>query len=335
MPLMTRLPDPIVFVGGSERSGTTLLRNMLNTHPGLAIPDESPFVYRTYRLLANRGQLADLDLAWRLIRESDRFGQWGLPSAEVQRLLDDHPPTHYAELVRALFAAYARWRGKQHSGDKTTGNALRFTWLAARFPASRFVHLLRDPREVCMSRVVQIFNTGGLPDAARHWRAHVAAARAASAVLGDRMLEVRYEELVSEPREQLERLCAFIGIPFDDSMLNHSESSQAIPLHSPDVHARQPLQDGLRRWREELTVDDVSVIEFIASGLMEEVGYPRELGRLTPRAAAAIAREMVPRGHRGWLHRGAPVVGELLRRARPQRRRAARGRCSPDRPSGR
>ncbi len=289
---------------------------MLSAHPGLAIPDESPFVYQTYRLLANRGQLDDLDLAWRLIHESDRFRQWGLPSAEVQRLLSDHPPTCYADLVRALFAAYARWRGKQQSGDKTTGNALRFTWLAVHFPASRFVHLLRDPREVCMSRVVQIFNNGGLPGAARHWRAHVAAARAASAVLGDRMLEVRYEALVSEPREQLERLCAFIGIPFNDSMLSYSESAEAIPRHDPGVHARQPLQDGLRRWRQELSVDDVSVIEFIASGLMDEVGYPRELGRLTPRAAAAIAREAARQGHREWLHRGAPVVGGMLRRVR-------------------
>lgn len=312
---MTRLPDPIVIVGGAERSGTTLLRNMLNAHPGLAIPDESPFVYETYRLLAKRGQLDDLDLAWRLIRESDRFGQWGMPSAEVEQLLSDHPPTGYADLVRALFAAYARWRGKPHSGDKTTRNARRFTWLAAHFPASRLVHLLRDPREVCMSRVVQIFNTGGLPGAALHWRAHVAAARAASDVLGDRMLEVRYEELVRAPREQLERLCAFIGIPFDDSMLSHSKSSEAIPRHNVGVHASQPVEVGLRRWREELSIDDVSVIEFIAAGLMEEVGYPRELGRLTPRAAAAIARETARHGHRGWLDRGAPVVGGLLRRA--------------------
>lgn len=311
---MTRLPDPIVIIGGAERSGTTLLRNMLNAHPGLAIPDESPFVYETYRLLAKRGQRDDLDLAWRLIRESDRFGQWGLPSAEVEQFLTDHPPTDYADLVRLLFAAYARWRGKPHAGDKTTRNARRFTWLAAHFPASRFVHLLRDPREVCMSRVVQVFNSGGLSGAAIHWRAHVAAARAASEALGDRMLEVRYEELVGAPREQLERLSAFIGIPFDDSMLSHSKSSGAIPRQNVGVHASQPVQVGMRRWREELSIDDVSVIEFIAAGLMDEVGYPRELGRLTPRAAAAIARETARHGHREWLQRGAPLVGGVLRR---------------------
>src|SRR5215210_6188691 len=209
---------------------------MLTAHPALAIPNESPFAYRIFRSLSRSGQAGDLELAWRLIRETNRFRQWNLPAAEVQRLLDRCPPASYADLVRALFAAYARSRGKDHAGDKTTGNALWFTWLADHFPRSRFVHTVRDPREVCMSRVVQIFNKGGLPGAARHWRAHVAAARAASAALGDRMLEIRYEDLVSEPRAQLERLCGFIGVPFDVAMLDYGTSPEAIPRHSFDVH---------------------------------------------------------------------------------------------------
>jgi hypothetical protein len=286
---------------------------MLTAHPALAIPDESPFVHATYRALAASGQAADLALAWRLIHESDRFRQWGLPAAEVERVLHDHPPSSYPELVRALFAAYARWRGKDHSGDKTTGNALLFPWLADRFPQSRFVHIVRDPREVCMSRVVQIFNTGGLPGAARHWRAHVRAARAASASVGERMLEVRYERLVSSPREQLERLCSFLGLAFEPTMLEHASSDEAIPRHEFDVHAREALQPGLRSWRNELSRDDVSVIEFIASDLMEEVGYEREVGVLTPGAAAMMARELIERARERWLERGAPALGKRLR----------------------
>jgi hypothetical protein len=308
------LPDPVVFVGGSERSGTTLLRNMLTAHPALAVPNESPFVFRTHRQLEWRGQENDVELAWRLIRETPRFHQWEMPVGEAERLLEQHPPTSYADLVRTLFAAYARWRGKDLSGDKTTGNALWFQWLAERFPTSRFVHIVRDPREVCMSRVVQIFNSGGLPGAARHWRDHVAAARAAAVVLGDRLLEVRYEELVREPAAQLERLCEFVGIPFDPAMLDHGASPEVIPQHRFDVHAREPLQGGLRPWRTELSRDDVSVIEFIASDLMEQVGYPRVAGRLTPRAAATIAGELLERGERRWLQHKAPVLGTLLRR---------------------
>src|SRR5207302_286502 len=140
------------------------------------VPDESPFLVQVHQHLSRRGQLEDVALAWRLIRENTRFQLWQLAPETVERLLEREHPRTYAELVRTLFTAYARDRGKEHAGDKTTWNALRFEWLAESFPASRFVHVLRDPREVCMSRAVQSFNRGGLTGAARHWRTHVAAA---------------------------------------------------------------------------------------------------------------------------------------------------------------
>ena len=316
------LPDPIVFVGGSERSGTTLVRNILTAHPTLAMPSESPFVFRIHRQLVRQGRIHDLDLAWSVIRVDSRFRQWRLPRAEVERLLEEQPPGCYDDLVRTLFAAYARWRGKDHSGDKTTGNALWFEWLAPRFPGSRFVHVLRDPRAVCMSRAVQIFNSGGIPGAARHWRTHVAAARRASATLGERLLEIRYERLLSEPRTELERLCAFLGIPFDTAMLDYGDSAEVLPQHGQDVHAREPLKRDLRPWREELSRDDVSVIETIVGELMDEVGYPRELARLTPRAAATISGAWMTRRRERWLVDSAPKLGALLHRAaRPLQRR--------------
>ncbi len=299
------LPDPIVFVGGSERSGTTLLRNMLTAHPALAVPNESPFVRLVHRVLEGQGRLYDLDAALGMIRGHTRFRQWGLPAAEVEEVLRKHPPSSYDDLVRGLFAAYAQWRGKPHSGDKTTGNALYFEWLATRFPGSRFVHVVRDPRAVCMSRAVQIFNQGGLPGAARHWRSRVAAARAAATTLGDRLLEVRYERMVADPETELERLCAFVGLPFDRALLDHGRSVEVLPQHGQDVHAREPVQADLRRWRRELSRDDVSVIETIAGELMDEVGYPREVGRLTRRAATVIAGEWLRARHHRWLEGSA------------------------------
>jgi hypothetical protein len=308
------LPDPVVFVGGSERSGTTLLRNMLTAHPSLAVPDESPFVRSVHWMLAGQSRLHDLDAAWAMIRNTNRFRQWRLPPEEVESLLREHPPASYDDLMRILFAAYARWRGKPSSGDKTTGNALYFEWLAERFPASRFVHVVRDPRAVCMSRSVQIFNRGGLSGAARHWRSRVAAARAAAARLGDRLLEVRYERLVANPAEELERLCTFIGVPFAPELLNYGRSSEVLPQHHQDVHAREPLQTDLRRWRQELSRDDISVIETIAGELMEDVGYPRVVGRITPRAAAVIATEWVHVRHDRWLE---DFAGARARRGGP------------------
>jgi hypothetical protein len=311
--------DPLVFVGGAQRSGTTLLRNMLTAHPLLAIPDESPFMHSVHRLLLRRGAADDAHLAWALIRQTPRFRQWRLPREHVERALERTSPSSYAELLRVLFAAYAEFRGKPHAGDKTTANALHFTWLGAMFPGSKFVHLLRDPREVCMSLAVQPFNVGGLTGAARHWRAHVAAARAARAQLGPRLLELRYEELIRRPREQLELLCSFLGLPFDSRMLRAHESAEALPAHRFDALSRSPVQPGVRDWRRELSADEVSLIEFVAGPLMDRVGYPRELGRLRARAAAQLFRERAAQARERWLEQGAPVLGRLLGADRSRR----------------
>src|SRR5206468_6235152 len=152
---LAELPDPLVFVGGSPRSGTTLLRNMLAAHTALAVPDESPFVLRVRDELSPRRRPDDVELAWQLIRDDVRFREWRLDPRLVEDELGRRAPRSYAELVRTLFAAYAASRGKPSSGDKTTGNAQAFELLAQLFPGARLLHLLRDPREVCMSLALQ------------------------------------------------------------------------------------------------------------------------------------------------------------------------------------
>lgn len=306
-----RPSDPLVFIGGAQRSGTTLLRNMLTAHSAVAIPEESWFIHGTYQELARHGRPDDVHLGWRLIRERPGFIQWQLPPARVEELLESVPPHSYADLVRSLFAAYARSRGKPHAGDKTTGNALRFLWLAEMFPSSRFVHVLRDPREACMSLAVQPFNRGGLVGAARSWRRHVSRARAAADRLGPRLLEVRYASVVRDPQAELERLCRFLGLAFDPAMLCYGASADVLPSHDLDTRAREPLQENVRPWQQELTADEISLIEFIAGELMDEVGYPRRHPRLTARAAIEIARESAERSHQYWLRHGAPVLSRV------------------------
>jgi hypothetical protein len=130
-------------------------------------------------------------------------------------------------------------------------------------------------------------------------------------------MEIRYEQLIVAPQPQLERLARFLRIEFDAAMLEYGRASDVLPRHGQDVRAREPLQPEVRRWRTELSRDDISVIESIAGELMDEVGYPRELGMLTPRAAITIAAERHDRRRERWLRDGAPALGALLRKRIP------------------
>jgi hypothetical protein len=264
--------DPLLFVGGAPRSGTTLLRNMLAAHPQLAVPDESPFIYNVYKELVRRRAADDTDLAWRLIRQARFFKQWQLHPARVEEVLARVPPRTYADVIRALFAAYALQRGRPSTADKTPHHALWFDWSAIQFPRTRFVHLVRDPREVCMALAVQPWHRGGIEAAAHDWVRTVRRARQAQAVLGDRFLELRFQELVARPAQELQRLCAFAGLPFAAEMLSYPSTGQ--PLRDPHhASSRRRPQPRLRRWQADLDPADIQLIELIAGQTMIAAGY--------------------------------------------------------------
>jgi hypothetical protein len=214
--------------------------------------------------------------------------------------------------VRMLFAVHAASRGKPSSGDKTTGNARAFGLLADLFPRARFLHMLRDPREVCMSLALQPWQRDGLAGAAMTWRDHVGRARAAARRLGTRVLEVRYERLVARPEAELERVCAFLGLPFEPAMLAYPSSPERL-RSSAGTRADERLRPGVRRWREELSRDDVSLIELVAGPLMDDVGYSRLLDRPTSRARIALARVELARVGARLASRAAPAPESRVR----------------------
>lgn len=336
------LPDPVLFVGGAPRSGTTLLRNMLAAHPLIAVPDESYFIHDLRRDLAGQGRLDDVGLAWELIREHRFFKGWGLGADAVERVLATHPPTSYADLLRAMFAAYAASQGKPLSADKTPANSQAFVWLAALFPTSRMLHLVRDPREVCMSLALKPWNPWGMSGAADEWAKHVGPALAEVDALGDRALEVRYEQLVSEPEAELERICDFAGVPFDRVMLGYAGRADVLPgLHH--ARAREAPVRGARRWEGELSDNDLAVIEAFSGDLMDRIGYARATHVAALRGVALVGRHRAIEIVDWWVRRQAPALGRGLRRvgqALPKARfslaagsaaeRAARSRVSSD-----
>lgn len=274
-------------MGGAGRSGSTLLRNMLDAHPLVAVPNESYFVLSAYSALAASGRSGEVNLAWEMIRRHRYFIEWGLGEQPVLSLAEQHPPASYPDLIRVIFAAYAASHGKPFSADKTPVNALTFTLLSQMFPTSRFLHIVRDPRAVAMSAAVQHWNRRGITAAANQWAETVKFVHRAQAHIGGRILEVRYERLVSDPRGELRRVCSFSGIPYDPVMLEYSRSAR---ISAGTHHARSvlPPRPDLRRWEEALTSRDVSIIEYRCGPAMERLGYRRAGKRAGPRARACV-----------------------------------------------
>ena len=149
-------PAPF-FIVGSGRSGTTMLRLMLDAHPDVAVPAESHFVdelARAWPRYVRAGRI-DADAVVRSIGK--RLDLMGIPRGEARERLAALPTTAVSDAVDSVFRIYADAHGKSRWGDKTPGYVLSMPLLAEVFPGSRFVHLIRDGREVALSYADQPF----------------------------------------------------------------------------------------------------------------------------------------------------------------------------------
>jgi len=240
-------PRPI-FVVGCPRSGTTMLRNMLDAHPNISCGPESGF-------------LQDLD-RWE-IKHSHRLEGFGVTSDQ------------YHEHVRDLFVwihqARAEAMGKPRWADKTPSYAVRLPFINALFPDCQVIHIVRDPLDV----VDSWRRKAGLRHAYRCaplWRSHVVSARAFGAEHpGDRYFEVRYEELVRDPEKHLRVLLDWLDEPWDAGVLafrSHASQKGRNPSRQPGAFAssvgagRRPMSRLI--WLR---------IRAEAGRLMKELGY--------------------------------------------------------------
>ncbi|HXG75590.1 MAG TPA: sulfotransferase [Gaiellaceae bacterium] len=284
------MTSPLLVLGVS-RSGTTLLRVVLDRSPGLAIPDESFFV----PLLARRHRgpvdpAAFLDDLARL----PVLAAWGLSPAEVAPRL--RPGQTTGEAIAAVFEAYAAAQGKPRWGDKTPMYLRHLPLLERLFPEAQYVHLVRDGRDAWLSfrelPAGTSARTWAHPTSARAfaclWRTEVEAARALGARVGpSRYLEARYEELVSAPETVVGRICAFADVPFESAML---EYSGAVDVSRKPHQQRllRPPTAGLRDWRTQLAAGEVRAFEDVAGRLLADLGY--ELAEPPARPPSARAQ---------------------------------------------
>ncbi len=292
---------PPVIVLGVGRSGTTLLRVMLDRNSALAIPYESFFVVPLARRHGRRPQPRALldDL-----RRFPQLREWGISPDDVRSRLREGMTT--GEAIGAVFEVYAEHRGKPRWGDKTPLYMQHLPLLGRLFPDALWVHLVRDGRDAALSFL-------GLPEGfsgrtwaqprtvaqfAARWRSEIEAARRLARQAGSRYLELRYEDLVAQPEHELRRVSKHASLPWEPAMLEHAGTSEVsqMPGHR---NLAQPPTPGLRDWRDEMRSQDALAFEQVAGDVLRTAGYellepggryPTRRGRMELARFSALSR---------------------------------------------
>jgi Sulfotransferase family len=303
------------FFVGCGRSGTTLIRVIFNSHPLLAIPRESHFIpelaldRRKYELPDDR---IDCERLLAALKAHRRFRRWKLPEAALRDVLATS--RDLADAIRGIYALLASRRQKPRYADKTPCYAVDLPLITSLFPEARFVHTIRDGRNVALSLAERSFGPDRVEDAILYWRHQVETARAAGAMLGPgRYFEYRHEDLTRDPESVVARICAFLDLEFVPAMLQYYQGRQ--PKSAWHRHLAKPPTEGLRDFRSELTATDLRVLETLTGDLLVALGY--ELSGETDWSGRDANIDLRIAGAR--LRQGAYLRVRSLRRSRPIR----------------
>lgn len=301
-------PPIFPFFVGAPRSGTTLFRAIFDFHPGMAVPDESNFVPILGRSRSRYerpyGFAADA-LVEDLLRQRS-FRRWGLTRDHVRNEFDAHPPRDYPDAIRGLFALFAQRQGKSRYADKTPRYILDIPLLAELFPEAKFIHIIRDGRDVALSVLDVDFGARSVGAAALSWKDFVKSGRESGRRLGSRYCEINYEDVLKDPEATIAPLCGFVDLQFDPAMLRYFERSERItaPAEWSRRHVLLPPTKGLRDWRSQMSGRDVVMFEALAGDMLEELGYERSVPQIPAPVLIRARAEVIGREARRFI-RGA------------------------------
>jgi hypothetical protein len=299
---------PAPFVVGATRSGTTLLRLMLDAHPDVAIPSETHFIHKLVKT-CERWRVTP-DMLADVIIEHKRWGDFHLDADELRRRFRALDPLTMSDALRTFYGLYAEKHGKPRWGDKTPGYLRymrRIEWI---LPEARFIHLVRDGRDVALSVLPMNWGPNSITEAAELWVERVSIAREQGALV-EHYTEVKYEDLVTRPEATLRRVADFLELPWDPVMLDYHETAEErlrekardLPRHkegrppqpaaarmaSHAMAKEPPNPNRIGRWRTEMSPGDRAAYERVAGDLLAELGY--EVGKpSTPEREPASVR---------------------------------------------
>ena len=269
-----------IFIVSSPRSGSTLLRLLLNSHSKIAIPPPGfmfpffyPFMYSYGDLQGEESFLAFIDD----VLEHQRIKGWPDP-IKYDEIRAADPERTFAGVYRAIHEIWGKRRGKLRWGEKTPRNSFWMAEILECFPDSVFIHILRDGRDVAVDWVENLDWPKNAYATAIEWSEHVHVIESwKTKLLKDQFLEIRYEDLVRAPTEVLGRVCDFLSESYEPDMLKYYTSDEAQTWSGSEgchrMVSRPITDDYVGIHRKILSVADRQMLATAIGPALETYGY--------------------------------------------------------------
>jgi hypothetical protein len=268
-----------IFIIGVARSGTTLLSLMLDSHSRIAIPYESHFFvafYQKYHGKVFESPDERRGLVEQILAEP-AVQAWDVTVRPEE--VDLAQCATLGSTIDQVFQTYARKNNKDIWGEKSPPYTQYVYMIEKMFPNARYIHLIRDGRDVALSLMEKTWGPGDLVSSLEYWARQISCARRMLYMLPDhKYMEVRFEELVANPEVELRRVTQFLGIEFEPAMLDayrqRAASKVGDLINSIHPHLNEkPSTDQAYKWKKKLGPADQALAYEIAGTELEELGY--------------------------------------------------------------
>ena len=258
---------PPIFIGGAGRSGTTLLRVILDSHPSIACGPELKVTEVIARIWYDfQTKFAGITREYAITQE------------DTNRL--------FARFIEGLLEKYRIKEGKKRIAEKSPNNIRVFPHLHEIFPKSPLVHIIRDGRDVVASLLSMNWkNLDGKPmdytrdtkKATLFWKSAVTIGRAfaASKESAARVYyEIKYEDIISDPEASLKPLFQFIDEPWEQAVLEYYKKRRNLAGESSaNQVSKQIYSSSVGRWASDLTTEQVDDVMDVAGDMLVDLGY--------------------------------------------------------------
>jgi hypothetical protein len=272
--------DPLYIIG-TERSGSNLLRVILNAHPDIDVPHPPHILKYFHALEPGYGDLNQTRPRRALVRDVLRLlavhiYPWSV-DIDAQQVIDTARPANLLGIFAAIYDQHRAQTGKRRWGCKSTFMVHHIAAALQRDPGAKFIWLVRDPRDVALSSRASVFSPFHPLFTAELWDTQQREALAALVDHPEAILRVHYEDLIGDLEPTLRRVTDFLGEELHPDMLAHHRSAAAkkgAGLSESWKNTGAPVvRTNAGKYRTGLSSRHISLVEMAAGETMTTLGY--------------------------------------------------------------
>jgi len=268
-----------IFIVGCPRSGTTLLRQILDSHTELAVVPESSFMLRLKRISWIYGDLnkqKNLISLIEDIRSIKRVKDW-FPEVETKefakQILKNKKVT-FKDVIQEIYNLYSLRKYKKMWADKTPENLLQVNLIKELFPNSKIIIVERDGRDTALSLKKVDFGGWDIIASAYMWKKYVQKAREILKKYPKYTILIKYEDLLLNPEIEIRKILKFLGLKFEEKLFdNYIKHKDDVQHSKSKLYGKKIDKENMFKWESEMNESEINNFQWIAQKELIQGGY--------------------------------------------------------------